>query len=281
MARRAQGGGELDELSRSLRALRKEARVSQAEAGDVAGIGQRSVSRIEAGLYLPTADELDALLCQYQPDRDEARRVRELLAERLARPAPSRFIVAPGRVAAIQRRTQLLEDNAETIETFQPSMVIGLAQSEAYVRAVFGHPEVSDASDAVAARLERQRAIFESGKDVILVHSEGALLNALGSPQLMVGQLEHLAEMATSIAHVHIGVVPYWRPLPRPVTSGFRLYDRTTLSVSSETGELFPPDDATIRKYGELFDLITDDAEFGEPAAAHFRRIAEQYRHAN
>jgi len=277
MPRRTQGGGARDELARSLRALRDAAGLSQTEAGEQTETGQRAVSRFEAGLYLPATDELDRLLGLYKADPELARRLRAGLAARLAEPAAPRFIARAGSVASIQRRTRLLEARSEVIEAFQTSAIVGLVQTQAYIRAVFDQPEVNDVENSIAERVARQRQVIDSDRHVVIVHTEGALRAHLKAPSVMIDQLTHLAKLAVARTNLRVGVIPWWQPVSRPLMSGFRLFDRKVLAVSSETGELFPPDESVIAEHGQLFDQVVDWADFGEAAAEHCTRIAGEY----
>ena len=60
--------------------------------------------------------------------------------------------------------------------------------------------------------------------------------------------------------------------------SGFRLFDRTVLAVSSEIGEIFIEDPTDLAEMSALFDQLTEWADFGEAAAEIARRIAADYR---
>lgn len=275
---RTQGGGARDELSRALRALRDVSAVSQVVAGRETGIGQRAISRFEAGLYTPAPGELATLLRFYRADDDTTGRLLAIAEARIAEPRPPRFIARPGYVAAIQHRTRLLEQRAAVIEAFQPSGVVGLVQAREYIEAVFGQPGVEDAAEAIAERLLRQREVVDSDRHVVVVHTEGALRNHLCSPKVMAAQLDKLTLLASAPSNVRVGIIPWVRPVDRPLMSGFRLYDRKTLAVSSETGELFPPDPTVIAEAAAAFDDIVEWADFGETAAGHYERIAGEYR---
>lgn len=236
------------------------------------------MSRFEAGLYMPTRAELDTLLRLYSADLSATSRLRSVLAERLAEPAPPRFIARAGSVASIQRRTRLLEEKSEVIEAFQTSAIIGLVQTEAYIRAVFDQPDVADVEQAIIERLARQNQVIDSDRHVVIVHTEGALRAHLKSPAVMVDQVTYLGKLASARTNLRVGIIPWWTPITRPLMSGFRLFDRKVLSVSSETGELFPPDRSVVDEHGALFDQIVEWADFGDAAVQHCERIAGEYQ---
>jgi hypothetical protein len=220
---------------------------------------------------------LDALLRVYRADENTADRLRELVRARLAEPRKTRAAVRRSNVAAIQHRTRLLEEKAQTIEAFQPSTVVGLVQSKAFVRAVV-QSEVADAEQAIFERLARQRQIVGSDKQVTIIHTEGALRAHLRSPAVMTAQLDELAKLATAASNLRIDTIPWTQPLSRPLMSRFRLFDRTVLAVSSEIGEVFIEDPTDLAEMSALFDQLTEWADFGEAAAEIARRIAADYR---
>jgi transcriptional regulator with XRE-family HTH domain len=136
-----------DELSRSLLALRETAQLSQTDAGRQASITQRKLSRFEAGLYIPNPDELDALLRIYQTTPADVARLRELAEVRRTEGRKPRAVIRRLNSAAIQHDIRLLEEQAARIEAYHPATVLGLLQTPAYIRGVWG--DVEGAADAV------------------------------------------------------------------------------------------------------------------------------------
>ena len=214
--------GARDELSRTLRALRAAARLTQTEAGQRAGIGQHAVSRLERGLYRPSGDEAAALAMAYGAPTEDQERVCRLAEELKSETVPARVVLSRG-VGARQQRIGRIEADSRLLRGFQPSMVFGLLQTQAYIRTVFtpaNDLSEEEAERAVAGRLERQRVLADSNKRFTLVQAEGALRWQVGSAALMAEQLEHMADVATRYDHVRIGVVPWTTPAPRPALHG-------------------------------------------------------------
>lgn len=274
----AQRAGGRDELSRSLRALRERAGLSQVEASKRCGIGQRKVSRFENGLYVPELTELDELLRCYGATEDAVAELQAWTQGLLAEPRKPRVVIPRANVATIQHRIGALEKKAQRIEAFQPTTVIGLLQSAAYIRTLFSQDDIADAEEAIAARLARQRHIAESGQQLTFIQSEGSLRWQLGSPTVMIEQLDLIARMATTAPNMRLGIIPWHKPVTRAVVNGFRLYDRALLSIGSEAGDTLMQDEDDVREASVLFDLLTEWADFGDAAAEHANRIAEDYR---
>jgi hypothetical protein len=59
----------------------------------------------------------------------------------------------------------------------------------------------------VAARLARQK-ILDTDREFHFVLTEGTLRWHVGSPRVMVGQVEHLAELL-GLPNVRLGIVPW------------------------------------------------------------------------
>ena len=90
------------------------------------------------------------------------------------------------------------EREATSLRWFEPAVLPGLLQTEAYARAVLSSgPLAGDEVDGhVAARLKRQAAVFERPKPplTVFVIDDAALRR--GDPEIMHPQLDHLIMMA-------------------------------------------------------------------------------------
>ncbi|WP_028925923.1 DUF5753 domain-containing protein [Pseudonocardia acaciae] len=274
----ANGGGR-DELARTLRALRAAARLTQTEAGRRAGLGQHSVSRVERGLYRPTADEAAALATAYGASEADRRRVRELADELKSEVVPARVILSRG-AASYQQRIGQIEAESRHIRAFHPTMVHGLLQTEAYIRVIFarGDVDATEAERAVAARLDRQRILDDPDHRFTFIQSEGALRWQLGSAALMAEQLDHIARWTTRAEHVRVGLIPWTTPAPMGVLHGFHLYDRRAVTVGTKTAHAIMTEEYDLAVYEDLFTELERLALFGADAATLAHRIAAEYR---
>lgn len=95
----------------------------------------------------------------------------------------------------------LLEQSAVRLELYSAFVVHGLFQTEAYARALIGggYPALSDsrAEELVEARTARG-ALFDREPTALieLVLEESVLTRAIGSEEIMRGQMRHLAKCA-------------------------------------------------------------------------------------
>lgn len=94
-----------------------------------------------------------------------------------------------------------LETDASFIRTFEPQLIPGLLQTEAYARAAMmagSTPERPDRIDErVALRMERQALLTnEDPPQMRVVLDEGALRRCIGGRAVMHAQVEHLIKMS-------------------------------------------------------------------------------------
>ena len=90
----------------------------------------------------------------------------------------------------MQARIGEAENQAARIRSFQPVMVVGLAQTPAYMRSVFasgGGITGADLDKSVAERITRQ-GILDSGRDISMIMTEGALRWQAVNPAVMTEQ---------------------------------------------------------------------------------------------
>lgn len=104
-----------------------------------------------------------------------------------------------------------IESRATLIRSWQPSLVPGLLQTPDYARAVFSSWRRDNGEDIeakVAGRIERQAILDQSDPpDLRVLIDEAVLLRCIGSPEIMAGQIDHMAMMGTR-PNVTIGVIP-------------------------------------------------------------------------
>ncbi len=109
-----------------------------------------------------------------------------------------------------------LEQKAKSIRSYEPLLVPGLLQTEAYARAVLatgGLVSPAEVEEIVAARLARQRVLERDVPlQLIAVIDEVVLRRRVGGDRaVMAGQLTHLADLGER-EHVQVRVIPAENP---------------------------------------------------------------------
>ena len=195
-------------LGETLKELRQDAGITtQAAAGARLGYSNDSVSKAETGRHVPTMDMLLAMLDLYQAP--QAVRKVTLRLHALARKAH-------GPIPEFIQRYFQAELKAAFLRIWAHVQVPGLLQVEEYARAMYELPGIDkgEVAEMVAVRMDRQSNI--EGPDaaqVIVVLDEVVLYRLIGSPEVMVKQLDHLRERSQRpnvTIQVAKGKAAYW-----------------------------------------------------------------------
>jgi hypothetical protein len=167
------------------------------------------VTRIETARVAVTARDVKDLLTLYGVDDEEYREALMALA-RLSRErtwwTDYRDIMRPGNFVG-------LEAEATTLRAWEPLVVPGLLQTEAYMRALMRTGRASDPQRdidrRVALRLKRQGRLT-AGNPLTLsaIIDESVVRRVIGGPEVMDEQLRHLIETAQS-PNVTMKILPF------------------------------------------------------------------------
>jgi transcriptional regulator with XRE-family HTH domain len=195
-------------LSAELRRMREQSGMTAAQAAERAGWPQSKVTKIELGERKNvTSQDLSTLFEVYGVGD---RQVREAL-EGLARDAKERGWCS--RYKGVF--TDLLPDfetEASSIRAYESQVVPGLLQLPEYIEAVFEGGQVHEPEiikQAVAARLRRQEILHRfDPPELWAVLDEATLRRAVGGPEVMRKQLQHLIHLAAR-HNITIQVAPF------------------------------------------------------------------------
>lgn len=107
-----------------------------------------------------------------------------------------------------------LEEDVSHLRGFEPGLVHGLLQTQAYAEAVVGGgapgPLTEEQQARVQVRLERQKAITRSDHplEAWIILGESALRQEYGGPAVLLGQLRQLVELS-ELPNVTLQVLPF------------------------------------------------------------------------
>lgn len=271
-------------LGSRLRALREAAGLSGLQLAKTLGAGWRQpkVSRIETGVQLPTADEVEAWARAVGADPAS------LLALRRKASAEhgtwrDRIAGAGGPGAFLDELAALERSCTTLLAEYQPALVPGLLQTAGFIREMADEEEFLEENgitpdnlgEVIAGKLRRQSILYEGGRQVVHVIGEAVLLTRVGkvSRETMRGQLLHLAETATLPGH-RLAIVPFAVASPVAPASGFVLYDDDLVVIETLGGRIQLAEPDLIARYTRWLELLTDAAVTGDNAAAMCRAAA-------
>jgi len=255
-----------------LRRLRGLSGLSGRELARRIGTSQSKVSRIESGMAIPSLPEVsawatavgaptttrDSLVTLTEAAFTEVQGWRDALR---ARPH-------------VQDEIQALETRARMLRTFQSSVVPGMLQTAEYARRVFSFFQApfakGDIPAAVAARLDRQLALYENDRQFNFLIAEAALRWLPGTPDLLLAQLDRIASVST-LDNVSVGVIPLGAQAVTMLTHAFVIYDGrdeqdALVSVETIHAHLVVKSPGDVALYRRRWELLNEMAIFGGEA---------------
>ncbi|MFE1254634.1 helix-turn-helix domain-containing protein [Streptomyces fungicidicus] len=264
-------------LGARLRGLRAEAGLTGAVLAQRAGVGQPTVSKVETGRMVPSADVLDRLSRALGLDEPTAGEVRELLAAVEAASdsdQPTSGATPAGMTVDEEVRS------AQRVRSFQCVVLPAMLQTAQYARYVFESAPAAmpgEVGRAVAARMDRQSVLYEPGRESVFVLTEAVLRTWPGTPALMLAQLDRLLAVE-SLSTVRLGVIPWRRPVPVLPRHGFTLCDRRAVVVEAFSSERVSDDADEVAAYEEAFGHFERAAVFGGEVRELLLRVMKEFR---
>ncbi|MEV6772526.1 helix-turn-helix transcriptional regulator [Nocardia sp. NPDC051030] len=168
-----------------------------------------------------------------------------------------------------QKKTAKVETESKLIRGYDPDLIPGLLQTREYATEVLreciqfvGGPD--DLTAAVAVRIERQQVLRKGMRRFHFLIAEQALYTTVGSDEIMVSQLEHLAAQVRS-SRVALGIIPRTARFRAPVTN-FLMYDVRQVQVETVSAELTITQPREVALYERAFQILMKQAAKGEAA---------------
>ncbi|MEU8202336.1 helix-turn-helix transcriptional regulator [Streptosporangium sp. NPDC049046] len=250
-------------LASELRRLRVERGLSMQEVAERMDLTAASVSRIETGRRGIRPRDLRAFLDMYEvPEAD-----REPLMA-LSREARQRGWwqnygdVLPGEYATLIG----LEAEAISTRTYQQTLVPGLLQTADYARTLIAAGRLGDTPEEierrVSVRMERQKRLADdSPLELSAVIGEGVVRQRVGTAEITVNQLKHLAEVS-QWPNVMVQILPYRAGAHPAMTGSFSIVgfpaqsDLDVIYLENMSSGLYLEDSADVRRYVAVFDYL-------------------------
>lgn len=165
-----------------------------------------------------------------------------------------------------------LYERTHRFRSYSSWLVPGMIQTRPYTTAALQAVQrrrglVDDVAEAVAARMERQRILYEGDRRFAFLVEESVLRAGIGGAEVMSGQLGHLVSIA-SLPNVSLGVVPMRPDRERWPAEGFWIYDTAQVNVELISGYLTLTQPSEVTMYAETFAELADLAVYGSPARA-------------
>lgn len=273
-------GGDVDlPVGVALARLRREAGITGQELGRQIGMSQAKISKIETGAFNPTREDVELFARAVGAPANEV--------ERLARQAKEhRDSVMGWRMvrhdpAEWQRDIAEMEADAHELRMFSSTVMSGLLQTREVAKSVLqtvqdawidlpGKP-AGGVTDAVAARVDRQKILDDRSKRFQFVLPEMALRTLLSEPEYVPGQMLRLRDIARQ-DNVTLSIVPDGTKWPYPPYHGFSLLDNRYVIVDLYNTIMVSQVAADLRLYRHVFDKLASSATVDvEPILQRYR----------
>jgi len=174
--------------------------------------------------------------------------------------------------AAHQRAIGRLLAEATRVQVFQHAAVPGLLQTAEYARSVLALADVfgvGDTARAAAARIERQSALYERGRQFDFLISEAALRFRAVQHDALAAQYDKILSVST-LPGVRIGITPIGARPSVVHAHPFVIYtlpdDARFVTIETYTRELTLTDPEEINIYAEVYQSLLADSMTGDHA---------------
>jgi transcriptional regulator with XRE-family HTH domain len=185
-------------LAREIRRAREAKDMSRAALAGKLYVSESLIAAWESGRIVPRAEQLDQLIgaLEFGPEVI-ARILDDLVTGEVSPEWTGKWLT--------------IEENADTLLSFEHSIVPGLLQTEEYASAVlkYLHNAPFDVKEVLRDRMERQQRVLgrEDPPTAVFIIDEQVLRREVGGPEVMSRQLRHLVELAEQ-SNVIMQVVP-------------------------------------------------------------------------
>ncbi len=270
-------GQRKDELATAMREARKQAGLTGERLAARCGISQSKISKIETGKVLPSATDVERILTALGLGGEHTA---EVIA--LARLANTEFqsVRASLQRGLHQKQRELaaLEVDSQHIRFFLPLMITGLLQTPEYARASLANFP-GDYPQAIAKRLDRQAALYNSAKRFTFVLTEAAVRWQLCEPRVMAVQMGRLASLS-ELPNIRLGVIPLDKYVPDGPLNTFTVYDERIATAETFGGVIMMRDPRDVNYHLELFAFFEQYAAFDTEVRALLESYAQGFRAA-
>lgn len=266
------------QLGQELRALRTLAKLSQEDIAEAIGKRRSTVQRAESGEQWLSRAQVQAWITRTKPSDEVARRI-VALTEAMHGGGSWSDVLAGEPVQHLQGIAARRDEDARLIRSWTPSMVPALAQIDVYAHALLAALDIAGETDipaATAARMQRQRILYEGGRQFEFLLGEEALYRRPAAG-VMAAQLARL-EAVAALDVVELAILPL--RVSAPPWPGFVYREPAGGGPPYVTTEL--PDSGPVRtepgavaKYVEAWTQLWGAAVSGDAALTLIREARQ------
>ncbi|MFE7113849.1 helix-turn-helix domain-containing protein [Streptomyces sp. NPDC057654] len=257
-------------LADRLRELAKDAGLDGKDVAARCGWHPSKVSRISTGKAKPSEVDIRTW-CQACGTEDQAEDLVAALRDVEGMWLTWRRLERAGLRRSQEERLPLYE-RTRRFRSYSSWALPGLLQTYQYTEDVLRTIQrqrvpLDDVADAVAARMERQRVLYEGQRLFAFLIEESVLRNTLSTGEAQDEQLEHLITVS-DLLNVSLGVIPVARQRCQLPVENFWIYDSVQVNVELVSGYLTLTQPSEVKTYADTFAVLAKMAVYGDKARA-------------
>lgn len=266
-------------LAERLYSMRRAAGLASGDLARRLGWPASKVSKLQNGQQMPTVADITAWAAGCgQPEAATA--LLDLLAQAEAVHWQWRHRLRRGHAALQQDLDQEIRQ-ARRVRVVEVAVIPGLLQTPEYARHVLAmsawlnQTSMEEVELAVAARIRRQEALYDSGRQFEFVMTESVLRRRVGSPQVMAAQLDRLIALS-GLANITLGVIPDDAELSIIPGECFMIIDGKAVLETWTAEDRLGTEESAV--YTRVADTLLTDAATGEDARRLINAAATRWR---
>jgi transcriptional regulator with XRE-family HTH domain len=255
-------------LGARLREIRKDANLTGRALAGICGWHFTKVSKLEHGAQSPTDDDLRAWCRACQA----AGQIPDLIAT--ARAIESMYLEWHRQMRAGLKRTQAdkvpLYTRTKLFRGYENTVIPGLFHTAEYAATILRFwaeflDLPNDLDEAVAARMDRQRVLYNGDRRFMFVLEEQTLRTRIGDTDVMTGQLDRLLAVM-SLQRVSLGIIPAAGQRYALTQGSFWIFDDERVQVENVSAGLDITQPREVAVYLQAFTLLQRSALYGSAA---------------
>jgi transcriptional regulator with XRE-family HTH domain len=266
-------------LAERLYSMRRAAGLASGDLARQLGWPASKVSKLQNGQQMPTVADITAWAAGCgQPEAAAA--LLDLLAQVEAVHWQWRHRLRRGHAALQQDLYQEIRQ-ARRVRVVEVAVIPGLLQTPEYARHVLAmsawlnQTSMDEVEPAVAARIRRQEALYDSGRQFEFVTTESVLRRRVGSPHVMAAQLDRLIALS-GLANITVGVIPDDAELSIIPGECFMIIDGKAVLETWTAEDHLGTEESAV--YTRVADTLLTDAATGEDARRLINAAAARWR---
>ncbi len=265
------------QLGAALRALRQASGKEAKAVARSAVMSASKLSKIETAKVAPSAADVERILTAIGVSDEVKEEYLEAVRAAATETTAWRLVRRMGLHKA-QQQTRALEAEMTLLRLFQPALMPGLLQTPEYIRAILSRHNLGEdmLTRTISSRIERQQALYDSGKRLQFVITEPVLRWRIVSAARMAEQIDRLLFLSR-LPNIGIRIVPLSARQEDIANHAFVIRDDRTVTVETVHAEIVVTDPRDVALYVRKFEGFAAMALSGDEMRAMLEGVRDDF----